>query len=661
MGTVWSQPCARLGTGRMRLVVFCATLYPSLVHGLVFDPFRSLLLSLQGSVGNQTEDAANQTWVESFHKIISATEVTPNSTVTATEVTVSAIPLRTATEVTPTSTVSGIPVRSSAQARAAALLKEKLDRFVPVSLQPDYDFLTESERSVLVHLVKAAEQMDPVYERQVWAQNPSRRAELAGQDTALSRVQLEYMDIMRGPWDRYSKDKPFAIDRQKPLGAGLYPEDMTETQLQFYLGSHPEKRGELESEVTVVRSQQQAAVYPVPLYGVPYSTEYAEWLEQAARHLKEAEIATDDESLKTFLASRSKALLTDDYSESDTDWLDIKSRVQTAIGPYRAGEDKLKGLKKSFEAIVYILEQTFKPQFRTLIPETRTAYAQLIPQLEADLPVPEEVKNKSPPKTSIDVAELVFASGSARKYPQLFSFTFPTNKTIIAEKGERKIVMSNVIYAFYKEILTKISENIMKSKQRKLLDEDAFFMIVLYHEISHSLGPVYVGNNETRGSLKEVFGASYAPLEDAKAGALGAFNVLRKITKEPKAQPDFKNKVLFTYITYLLQLVRDADIRPEGSGAAIQLNRFLEDGSIALLESPNPDAGNYQVNFKKLETSLNKLVTDLIVLQHKGEKEAAIEMVEKYGALGPKLKEVKDALENIPVDIRPVFKSANTY
>lgn len=632
------------------LSFFCVALCPSLAWGLIFDPFRSFLLDLQRSSGNETlekEHETNQTWMDSFHKIISDTGITTEEPTTKGKVSV----------------VVGevVTIPSASQSRAVALLREKLNKFVSVTLAPDYKFLNETEKRVMINLIKAASLMDPIFERQVWVGNPKRMKELADQDSSLSRLQLEYMDIMRGPWDRNNNDKPFAIDREKPVGAGFYPEDMTERQFQFYVGSNPDKKEILESPVTLVKRNEVAAVYPVPLYGVPYSVDYEEWLVPASIHLRQAANETNNESLKKFLSSRADAFNTNDYLESDKDWLTIDSRLQTAIGPYRVVEDKLQGLKASFEAIVYILEQSFNPKFRTLLPETETEYAELIPELEADLPVPEEVKNKSPTKTSIHVAELVFAAGNARKCPQLFSYSFPSNPSVVAEHGQRKIVLSNVIYAFYNNILTKISEKIMKKKQLQLLDEDAFFMIVLYHEISHSIGPVFVGNDKAKGTLKEVLGTSHAPLEEAKAGVLGAYNLLRKIEKQPGFAPDFKNKVLFTYITSLLQLVRDGASRPEGKGAAIQLNRYLEDGSIVLLENPNPDAGRYQVNFRKLEISLNKLVGDIIVLQHKGEKDAANQMVEKYGNLGSNLIEVKETLDDIPVDIRPIFKDVDTY
>jgi len=196
---VGRQPCTRLASNMNIILLFCLAFCPSIVFGLVFDPFRSLLLSLKGSIGNDTlnQDAAdNETWIESFHKIISDTNNPAEVTTTA-------------------KTDNVVTIPSSTITRAASLLKEKLDRFVFVNLVPDYDFLTEREKSVLVHLVKAAALMDPIFERQVWTQNPGRGRELEDQNNALTKLQLEYMKIMRGPWDRTNEDKPFAIDRSQ--------------------------------------------------------------------------------------------------------------------------------------------------------------------------------------------------------------------------------------------------------------------------------------------------------------------------------------------------------------------------------------------------------------------------------------------------------------
>ena len=77
-----------------------------------------------------------------------------------------------------------------------------------------------------------------------FVQNHSMLAKIS----SFARLQLQYWDIMKGPWDRqentntnlidvYDKDqpflfrtdenKPFAIDRTKPEGAGFYSEGLS--------------------------------------------------------------------------------------------------------------------------------------------------------------------------------------------------------------------------------------------------------------------------------------------------------------------------------------------------------------------------------------------------------------------------------------------------
>lgn len=63
-------------------------------------------------------------------------------------------------------------------------------------------------------------------------------------------------------------------------------------------------------------------------------------------------------------------------------------------------------------------------------------------------------------------------------------------------------------------------------------------------------------------------------------------------------------QVFFTYISGLFRSIRFGVSEAHGKGAALQLNRFLEEGAVQLL----PAEEVYQVNFKKLETSISNLV-----------------------------------------------------
>ena len=57
------------------------------------------------------------------------------------------------------------------------------------------------------------------------------------------------------------------------------------------------------------------------------------------------------------------------------------------------------------------------------------------------------------------------------------------------EKGSRKVIMRNVVFAKFDAILAPMAVRIMKEKQISLLDNDAFFLNILYNQISRSLGP----------------------------------------------------------------------------------------------------------------------------------------------------------------------------
>jgi len=201
--------------------------------------------------------------------------------------------------------------------------------------------------------------------------------------------------------------------------------------------------------------------------------------------------------------------------------------------------------------------------------------------------------------------------------------------------------------------VSKVAEKVMKQKQlnQGMLDADAFFLYLLYKEMSHSLGPVFVGNDESRGEIRKVLGSSYQALEAAKTDVMSVFNLLQKF-KTGEWQPQFNNKVLFTYISSLLGNVRFGSNSPQAKAAAVQLNKYLEQGSIVLLPE-----GRYQVNFRKLEFSLNPLIKEFVTLLHSGRKEDVEEMLNKYSALKPPMEAVLKGLEEVPIDIKPIYES----
>merc|ERR1711963_974491 len=86
-----------------------------------------------------------------------------------------------------------------------------------------------TQEQVLESLINAASCMDDIFENQVWKGSKAKKEQLENEMSwnKLARLQMQYWNIMKGPWDRTDENKPFAIDRQKPDGAGFYSEDLS--------------------------------------------------------------------------------------------------------------------------------------------------------------------------------------------------------------------------------------------------------------------------------------------------------------------------------------------------------------------------------------------------------------------------------------------------
>jgi len=526
--------------------------------------------------------------------------------------------------------------KEAENADAVEGLQKKIAQFVPVDLTADISYLPESEKMALQKLIEAAQYMDPIFNLQAWKSYPEAREKLSGMSDSLSKAQLEYFDIMRGPWDRQEHHKAFATESEHPDGAGYYPEDLTEEEFVAYVKSHPEQKEELENLVTMIHRENNQLV------ATPYSIAFSQWLVPAANKMKEAAMLTQDPTLKTFLNSRAAAFLSDDYYQSDKDWMDLDSTVEITIGPYEVYEDKLMGLKASFESFVTITDPVESKKLHV--------YKSLLPEMEQNLPVPDKVKNNRGSESPIKVVDLVFSSGDARKSVQTIAFNLPNDERVRKEKGAKKVMLRNSINTKFNAIMKPIADKIIDSEQLVYLNQDAFFYEVLFHELSHSLGPAFVGNNEENGPISKALKASYTSLEEGKADAMGAYNILFMI-KKGLFPEEFRKQLLLSYFAGLFRSVRFGVAESHGKGAAMQINRYVEEGGATY----SKQTGKYHVDFDQLEKSIGNLVTDICMWQHNGDKDAVDEMFETYGKLSEDTTHALSRVEDVAVDIKPTY------
>ncbi len=144
--------------------------------------------------------------------------------------------------------------------------------------------------------------------------------------------------------------------------------------------------------------------------------------------------------------------------------------------------------------------------------------------------------------------------------------------------------------------------------------------------------------------------SSYLPLEECKADVMGAYNVLYLVQRGdlPKTLHD---QLLVSYFAGLFRCVRFGAADAHGQGAAVQINRFLEEGAATV----DSKTSKLSVDLPRLEASIGKLVHDLAVIQWSGDKMGADLMLKKYGGMTDTLKSVMANIGPIPVDIRPVY------
>jgi hypothetical protein len=501
----------------------------------------------------------------------------------------------------------------------------------------DYDraLLSDKDKQVVAKLIEATKAIDELYWRQVSEENPKWRAELAKQGGPA----YEYFLANKGPWDRLKENEPFVGTKKKPAGAAFYPEDLSKEEFEKYVAAHPKQKDELEGLFTVVRRDG------VNLVGVPYSSFYREYLEQAAKAMREAAMLTANASLKRFLDTRANAFFSDDYRESDMAWMDLDGPIEVVIGPYEVYEDNLFNYKASFESFVTVVD---KPESDKL-----AAYAHALPEMERNLPEPEQYKNKNRGTESpIKVVQEIYTGGEAREGVQTSAFNLPNDEVVREKKGSKKVLLKNVMDAKFRQSGKPIALRVLDPSLTNLVSFNAYFNHTLFHELSHGLGPGLITINgervEARKPLKEI----YSTIEECKADVLGVWNIL--FAQQHKLLTSFDDKQLFaTYVGLMFRGTRFGIAEAHGRGTAVQWNWLREKGAVT------PAAGGkYKVDFAKAKDAVRSLATELLTVEATGDYARAKALLDRYGKETPEMKTVTAKLKDIPVDIRPVFPAA---
>ncbi len=515
------------------------------------------------------------------------------------------------------------PLKQVSTTNIKSDMQKKIDAYAVVKLKTDLSKLTANQKKILPILIKAADIMNNIFWQESYGDKQALLSKIKDKNTK------KFIEINYGPWDRLNDNKPFVEGvGPKPAGANFYPKNMTKKEFENF------KSADKTSLYTIVRRNDKTG----KLYTIPYHKIFEDQVKQAATLLNQAAELTDNAGLKKYLNLRAKALLTDDYFNSDMAWMDMKTnQLDIVIGPIETYEDKLFGYKAANEAYVLVKDMIWSKKLAHFI--------SFLPELQANLPVEAKYKQEKPAaKSDLNVYDVVYYAGDCNAGGKTIAINLPNDEKVQLQKGSRRLQLKNAMRAKFDKILVPIANVLITKNQRKYIKFDAFFANTMFHEVAHGLGIKNTING--KGTVREALKKYYSALEEGKADILGLYMV-QQLHKKGVLKGDMKD-YMTTFFASIFRSVRFGAADAHGIANMIRFNFFAEKGAF----TRNQD-GTYQVNYDKMKTAIKELSQLILRLQGNGDFNGVSKLVKEKGVINNQLQKDLDRLTeaNIPVDV----------
>jgi len=520
-----------------------------------------------------------------------------------------------------------------------AYVAEQVAKFTPVTIKYDRSLLDENETKALKKIVEASQYMDEIFLHQVYSRNEALRTALMSSTDSRDKPYQELFNIMCGPFDRLHEDKPFINSTPKPDGANYYPQDMSREEFNKWIEAHPEDKQAFQGYFNLIRRSKGGLV------AVPYSQAYKKWLEPAAELLRQAAEHTRNASLKKYLNSRADAFATNDYYQSDIDWMELDSRIGVVIGPYEVYEDKLFGYKAAFESFVTIVDPAESKKLEIV--------AQHLNELENSLPIKDEYKNFNRGASSpVKVVREVFCAGDTKAGVQTTAFILPNDERVRAAKGSKKVMLKNIAETKFNKLYMPLAKIVLDESMLSLVSFERWFIHILMHEMMHGLGPGKLKLQDgTETTVSKMLKETYSAIEECKAD-VGGMYTYAYLCKKGIFPAGLEKGIYPTYLAGIFRSVRFGAEEAHGRANLIAFNYILEKGGFVYDEA----AQKFAVDDAKIRDAVRQLLADLLLLQAEGNYEGAKKLIETYGEMSENMKKVIAKLKHLPVDIKPVFE-----
>jgi hypothetical protein len=542
----------------------------------------------------------------------------------------------------PRKPMTGSAARGAASGgmQVAPDLSERLARFRRVEMPFHSAGLTAREKKMVEKLVEASLYLEDIFWRQNDPEGLTLYLSLAGSKNPKDQQLRRYLWINASRFDLIQQNRPFVGITPMPPGRGFYPENLTRQQIEQYVQDHPDKRNEIYSPTTIVRWHGDQ------LEGVPYHIAFREFLEPAAKDLREAASLSDDPAFAEFLRMRADALLSDDYFQSDLAWLALKDpKFDVIFAPYETYSDGLLGVKATYGAAV--LQRNEKESAKLAV------FMKFVADIQDALPVaPEGRPSMRGLETPMEVMDAPYRAADLRHGYQAVADNLPNDPRVHEQKGSKKIFFKNFMDARVDYVILPLAQYVMLPDQAAKASGEGYLLSTILHEMAHGLGPTFARTASGKVTIREAIGPIFGGLEEAKADVVGMFG-LKWLVDHDILPKDKLEEYYASYVAGIFRTVRFGAGEAHGQAEMMEFNYLSERGAIKRQPS-----GRYAIDYAIMPGALADLAKVLLDIEATGDRQRAEDWFRKYDVIPAELQRSLKAASKVPVDIDPVFSFA---
>jgi hypothetical protein len=519
-------------------------------------------------------------------------------------------------------------------------LDQRLAKFRQVRMPFHSADLTARERELVEKLVDASRYLEEIYWRQSDPEALSLYQSLSGNTHPKGEKLRRYLWINASRFDLIDENKPFVGTTPMPPGRGFYPDGLTRQQVEDFVKAHPEKKAEIYSSTNLVRWHGDQ------LLGVPYHIAYRSFLEPAAKDLQEAASLSADPAFADFLRLRARALLDDDYFQSDLAWLDLKNpKFDIIFAPYETYLDDLLGVKASYGAAVLIRNEEESRKLEM--------FQKYVPDIQDALPLaPEDRPSKRGLQSPMEVMDAPYRGGDLRHGYQAVADNLPNDPRVHEQKGSKKIFFKNFMDARVEYIILPLARYVMPPEQAAKASGEGYLLATIMHEISHGLGPAYARTASGKVDIREAIGPVYSGLEEAKADVVGMFG-MQWLVEHGALPKDKLEEYYASYVAGIFRTIRFGTGEAHGQAEMMEFNYLSERGAIQ-----RESSGKYAIDYRAMPGALADLAKELLAIEATGDRPRAENWFRKYDVMPAELTAALQTASQVPVDLDPIFSFA---